>query len=166
MIKLNLNELARIVADPERQRRAAEMRKQVDAFRAEQQQQQQQVADPWEPFERARHGREAFAELIAEKLREPVRPKAKAPRNREASLDAMAVAVVDMFEDPTSADHRPNWAPKDVVEVLRPKRPTLTTPALIGKQRDGTRRCPKFWDRWQDQKAKAAERRGRLRVPR
>lgn len=87
-----------------------------------------------------------YGESVAGELREAskrdVEERATQKRNRasEQSLDAQAVAVVDMFEDPRSRDYRPGWRVKDVAEILK-----CASQALTSKQRDRvTPRCPKF----------------------
>lgn len=80
------------------------------------------------------------AELAALALRaEAPKPRAAAKREREQSLDEKACAAVEAFTDPHSPSYLPGWRVTDVARLLR-----TSHSALVGRQRDGTHRCPKF----------------------
>lgn len=82
----------------------------------------------------------------------------KGTRDESQSLQAQALAAVDMFEDPDSGNHRPNWTHKDVASTLG-RRPS----ALNGRQRDGSYRLPDYMHRYKEHCAGAEDRRGRMR---
>lgn len=88
----------------------------------------------------------------------PQRRDSKAGRDQSQSLQANALAVVGMFEDPDSGHYRPGWTHADVAGVLG--RPAS---ALNGKQRDGTYRLPDYMRRYKQRGADVEERRRRMR---
>ncbi len=65
-----------------------------------------------------------------------------ATRNRPAgqSTDTLAVGIVDAWDDPDSPSYRPaGFNHDDVAEALG-----LSRQAILGKQRDGRLRCPRY----------------------
>ncbi|MFO0450232.1 MAG: hypothetical protein ACK52I_16490 [Pseudomonadota bacterium] len=80
------------------------------------------------------------AELAALAVRaEAPKPRAAAKRERPQTLDEKACAAVDAFIDHDSPSYLPGWRVTDVARLLR-----TSHSALVGRQRDGTPRCPKF----------------------
>lgn len=67
------------------------------------------------------------------------KPRAAAKRERPQTLDEKACAAVEAFTDPDAPSYLPGWRVTDVARLLR-----TSHSALVGRQRDGTHRCPKF----------------------